>query len=114
MLRWSSEATGRPVDIRAVADQTVVSGLEGGDELSGLARTASQIVTPDTTAVCAVADALGDQAASDATAVAAAFEGLNRIVDGTGLPIGRAARRDQADIIDLLGLSAFPHAGHGA
>jgi hypothetical protein len=28
------------------------------------------------------------------------------------LPIGRHQRESQRDLIELLGLSAFPHAGH--
>ncbi len=114
MLRWSAETTGRVLELSSVADPSRQSGIEAGPALSELARTASGITTPSSDAVDRVAEQLGPAAASDAAAVAAAFEGLNRIVDGTGLPIGRAARRDQADIISALNLDTFPHAAHGA
>lgn len=114
MLRWSAEATGRTVDITAVSDPTVDPGIEAGFELAAVGRLGSAIITPDDSAVEAVASMLGNQAAADAAAVAAAFEGLNRIVDGVGLPVSRASRRDHGDIIEALGLGAFPHASHGA
>jgi hypothetical protein len=114
MLRWSAETTGRSVDIVAVADPAVDPLLDGGRPLAALGRLGSTITEPDSSATAQVAAELGAQAAADAAAVAAAFEGLNRIVDGVGLPIGRAARRDLTEMIDALGLSSFPHASHGA
>ena len=113
MLRWSAESTGRRVDISAVADPTVDPLIEGGKELASLGRLGATITEPDPSAVEQVADRIGKQAAVDAAAVAAAFEGLNRIVDGVGLPVSRASRRDHGDIIDTLGLDVFPHATHG-
>lgn len=113
MLRWSAEETGRTVDLRAVADSTHPSGLPGGDELAALARGAAGAEL-DPKPLRALSAVIGPAAAVDAAAVAAAFESFNRVVDGTGLPVGKAARRDQADIIDMLGLDTLPHAGHGA
>ena len=100
--------------IGAVADPDVDPGLSAGRELADMARSVRSLRTPNATPVERIADRLDGRAATDAAAVAAAFEGLNRIVDGVGLPIGRAARRDQADLIKDLGLSSFPHADHGA
>jgi hypothetical protein len=113
MLRWSSEETGRTLDITAVRDESVDPGIQAGRSLGALGRHGSRITAADATATQAVSDELGPQAAADAAAVAAAFEGLNRIVDGVGLPIGRGERRDLAPLIDALGLDAFPHASHG-
>lgn len=114
MLRWSAETTGREVDVAAVSDPSVDPLLDGGRALAALGRLGSTVTQPDPTAADAVAAELGKQAAADAAAVAAAFEGLNRIVDGVGLPVSRAARRDQGDIIESLDLDTFPHASHGA
>lgn len=114
MLRWSAETTGRRIEITSITDRTVDPGIEGGAALAAMARSVPDLHRPDAGPVSDVAEQLGGQAATDAAAVAAAFEGLNRIVDGVGLPIGRAARRDQADLIEILGLSSFPHASHGA
>mgnify|MGYP001812126396 FL=1 len=105
---------GRALDIAAVSDPSVDPQIEAGNELAALGRMGSTVTRPDPSAAEAVAALIGDQAAADAAAVAAAFEGLNRIVDGVGLPVGRAARRDLVDIIDALGLTEFPHSSHGA
>lgn len=112
MLSWSAETTGRAVDLAAVNDPNVDPLLAAGDALAAVGRLGATITTPDASAVGRVADQLGDQAAADAAAVAAAFEGLNRIVDGVGLPVSRARRRDDADLIEALGLGSFPHASH--
>lgn len=112
MLRWSAESTRREVDLAAVRHPDVDSRLEAGEALAAVGRLGSIITTPDANAVGLVAVELGTQAAADAAAVAAAFEGLNRIVDGVGLPVSRASRRDDADIIEALGLDSFPHASH--
>lgn len=112
MLSWSAETTKRQVDIRGVADPAVDPLVHGGRQLAALGRTAGAIRSPDASATIAVANELGAQPATDAAAVATAFEGLNRIVDGVGLPIARASRRDMKDVIETLGLDAFPHADH--
>ncbi|MDH3247821.1 MAG: hypothetical protein OEQ47_02605 [Acidimicrobiia bacterium] len=110
MLRWSAESTGREVELIAVCDPEADSKLVAGRALAAAGRLGSAITAPDASAVELVASELGDGAAVDAAAVAAAFEGLNRIVDGVGLPVSRASRRDDADIIESLGLDQFPHA----
>lgn len=112
MLRWSAETTGRDVDLAAVSDPSVDSRLTAGEALVAVGRLGATITTPDSSAVALVAGHLGNEAASDAAAVAAAFEGLNRVVDGVGLPVSRAGKRDEADLIEALGLGSFPHASH--
>ncbi len=112
MLSWSAENTGRSVDIRAVADPSISAGVPAGAELSALAR-AAHGTEPDPRPATRVADVFGGKAAVDAAAVAAAFESFNRVVDGTGLPLSRTSRKNDADIIEVLELDRFPHAGHG-
>ena len=112
MLRWSAETTGREVELAAVGDPSVDPLLECGHALAALGRLGSTITAPDARAVELVADRLGPEAAADAAAVAAAFEGLNRIVDGVGLPVNRARKRDETELITALGLDSFPHASH--
>lgn len=112
MLRWSAETTGRVVELSAVSDPNIDPRLEAGRELADLGRVGSTITSPDAGAAESVADRLGPEAAADAAAVAAAFEGLNRIVDGVGLPVNRARKRDDAALIEALGLDSFPHASH--
>jgi len=112
MLRWSAEETNRTVDLRGIVDPSVDPGMPGGRQLVALARSAAQQV-PDPSLAEALARELGPGAAVDAAAVASAFELYNRVVDATGLPIGRAYRRQMADVIDLLGLEMMPHAVTG-
>jgi hypothetical protein len=85
--------------------------VPGGRELAALGRAAIGNLV-DRTPVDAVAARLGSSSSLDAAAVAANFEIMNRVVDAVGLPIGRHQRESQRDLIELLGLSAFPHAGH--
>ncbi len=113
MLRWSARETNRDVDLRAIADPEVDPLVPGGPELAAMARAAVG-TRPDAGPVTRLAEVVGARTATDAAAVAAAFESFNRVVDGTGLPVGRGARRRAADVIELLGLARFPHAGHGA
>lgn len=110
MLRWSAQTTNRHFDLRAIVKPSIDPLIPGGRALIGLGRSAAAITEPDATAVERVASELGGQAATDAAAVATAFEGLNRIVDGVGLPVSKASRRDRGDLIELLGLEGFPHA----
>ncbi|HSJ71859.1 MAG TPA: hypothetical protein VLA29_09475 [Acidimicrobiia bacterium] len=112
MLRWSAENTNRSVDLKAIADPAIDAGLVGALPLVGMARAALRDA-PDPGSAIALADSLGEEAAVDAVAVAAAFELFNRVVDGTGLPVGAASRRNQADIIRDLGIDRFPHADVG-
>ena len=112
MLRWSAETTGREVDLAAVSDPNVDPRLVAGEALAAVGRLGSTIAAPDASAAELVDAELGSEAAADAAAVAAAFEGLNRVVDGVGLPVSRARKRDDAELIEALGLDSFPHASH--
>ena len=109
MLSSSASETGRKIDIGGIADPQVDPGVPGGHQLTALGRGAAGIEV-STNLVDAVAAEIGAGAAVDAAAVAAGFEYLNRIVDGSGLPVGKASRIQLADTIESLGLNSFPHA----
>lgn len=111
MLSWSAHETGRTIDLTAIADPSVDPGVPAGHPLVALAHTVATN-TPDRRALDAVATAIGLPAAVDAAAVAANFQIMNRVVDATGLPIGRKGRADNGALIATLGLDAFPHADH--
>lgn len=112
MLSSSAEETGRVIDYSGIVDRSRDPGIAGGVELVALGRAAVGVAV-DTAPAHAVAEVIGPDAAVRAAAVAGAFELYNRIVDATGLPVGRVQREALADIIETLGLHAFPHAGHG-
>lgn len=109
MLSSSAEETGKTINVGAIVNPAVDSGVAGGRQLIalGLGAAGTQI---DTGLVDAVAAEIGREAAVDAAAVAGAFEHLNRIVDGSGLRVGKAAKAMLQGHIDVLGLDRFPHA----
>ena len=109
MLSSSASETGRQIDIGGIADPQIDPGVPGGRQLTALGRGAAGIEI-STDLVDAVAQEIGAAAAVDAAAVAAGFEYLNRIVDGSGLPVGKASRAQLAATIETLGLNSFPHA----
>lgn len=111
MLSWSAHETNRPANIAGIVDPSVDPGPPGGRALVALGRRVSTAVV-DRGALEDAAAIIGLEAAIDAAAVAANFQIMNRVVDATGLPIGRRRREDNATLIATLGLDAFPHAQH--
>jgi hypothetical protein len=99
------------VNLASIVDDHVDPGVEGGRELVALGRAALRR-EPDRDALAEVERRIGLPAALDAAAVAANFQVMNRVVDATGLSIGKHAQDAQRDVIDLLGLDRFPHAAH--
>lgn len=85
MLSWSSTETDERIDLTAVADGCDGVGLEHGD---ALLRFASACAGDDDAQLAAARDALvgeTDEAFMiDAAAVAANFEMMTRLADGTG------------------------------
>jgi hypothetical protein len=110
MLSWSAAETGQTLDLSALVDEGEL-GIPAGRKLIEVGRASTGTET-DAGAVVAVAEILGEAAAVYAAGVAGAFELLNRAVDAVGLPVGRVYRERMAEIIDVLGLDAFPHATH--
>ena len=111
MLRWSAEETGRAAALGAIGDRGIDPLLLGGRSLIALAEAAVE-QRPDRSPLEAVAAELGLAAAVDAAAVAANFQIMNRVVDATGLPVGRRRIEANGEIVDVLDLHRFPHAGH--
>lgn len=111
MLSWSAQETNRPANIVGIVDPSVDPGPPGGRALVALGR-AVRSSASDRRALEDAAAIIGLDAAIDAAAVAANFQIMNRVVDATGLPIGRKRREDNAALIATLGLDDFPHAQH--
>jgi len=109
MLSWSAQETSRQVDLRPIAGGDGEPGLPGGRELVELGR-AVRGNGDGAHLYEALAAKIGREAATDAAAVAANFEIMNRVVDAVGLPVGTHRRQQAAPIIEALGLNRFPHA----
>jgi len=109
----SSEASREPVDLRAVTDATVASGVAHGEELLALA---DALVGEDAAALERARErliaALGPAAFVDAAAVAANFERMVRIADGTGIPLDAPVRMITATLRDELSLGSFRSAAN--
>lgn len=110
MLSWSSKINQIPVNVRAITDSSLDPLIPGGDALlrfvdAVLARSTVGIGA----AVTVVMAELGQAGLVDAAAVIGNFQMMNRVADGTGMPVGAGSRRRHADLIDQLGLDRFDH-----
>lgn len=106
MLSWSSTETGQSIDLSAVAAGRPGVGLEHGD---ALLRFAGACGGRDDEELAAARAALVDETDEafmvDAAAVAANFEMMTRLADGTGamMPAERLAR--SAEAIEVMGIA---------
>ena len=108
MLRGSSIAFGYDLDIRAIADDRFDSGVPGG-----------QVILPFVDAVMtgnesgqqsarsAIVDELGPESLVDAAGVYANFQMMNRVAEGTGIPVPGAAIERERQMVEVLGLNSF-------
>jgi hypothetical protein len=112
MLRWSSNESGVDVDLTTVADGT--SGGRSGSDLAldhgeALLRFATACAEEDDEALATARAALVDDTDAgfmvDAAAVAANFEMMTRLADGTGsrMPADRLER--SAAAIGAMGVA---------
>ena len=110
MLSWSSETNQTPVDLRAVADPTIDPLIPGG---VGLLRFVDAVLARSTSGIESAATTVGAELGSaglvDAAAVIGNFQMMNRVADGTGMPVGNGSRIRHAALIDQLGLDRFDH-----
>ncbi len=106
MLSWSSTETGQSIDLSAVAEGRAGVGLEQGD---ALLRFASACGGGDDEELAAARASLiaetDEEFMVDAAAVAANFEMMTRLADGTGaaMPAERLAR--SAHAIEVMGIA---------
>jgi hypothetical protein len=107
MLRASVEATGGAIDLRALADRSVDPVLPGAAALLDVIDAAFGMGDLGA-ARAALIEELGPAGLVDAAGVHANFEMMNRVADGTGIPVGKASRRRNADLVEMLGLDAPP------
>ena len=105
MLSWSSTATDQRLDLAAVADGRPGVGLAHGD---ALLRFAGACAGTDDVELAAARSALiaeTDEAFMvDAAAVAANFEMMTRLADGTGAAMPAERLERSAGAIDVMGI----------
>ena len=109
----SSEISGAEVDLRAVTDPSVASGVAHGEALVAFA---DALVGGGEGELERARDRLlaelGPAGLVDAAAVAANFERMVRIADGTGIPLDPPLRMVTAELRDELSLGAFRSAAN--
>ena len=108
MLRESSIAFGYDLDIRAISDDSFESGVPGGNVLLPFVDAVMRGNPADRQAAAdAVAGALGKQSLVDAAGTHGNFQMMNRVAEGTGIPVPGAAIEREAEMVDALGLNNF-------
>jgi hypothetical protein len=104
MLSWSSTETGQQVDIIAVADGVGDVGLPHGRALLRFASACAGVDDDELAAARTALAAETDMAFMvDAAAVAANFEMMTRLADGTGAKLTEARLASAEQLIDAVG-----------
>ena len=104
MLSWSSAETGQSIDLEAVADGRPGVGLEHGDALLRFASACGGTDEDELAAARAALVADTDEAFMvDAAAVAANFEMMTRLADGTGATLTEERVERAAVQIETMG-----------
>jgi hypothetical protein len=105
MLSWSSAETGQTIDLAAVADGRPGVGLEHGDALLRFAGACGETDDVELAAARAALVAESDEAFMvDAAAVAANFEMMTRLADGTGAAMPAERLERSAAAIEIMGI----------
>ena len=105
MLRESAIAFGYDFDPETVADPAVRTGIPGGNALLRFVDTVLQRVDVSLDRAHAdVVDELGPESLVDAASVFGNFQMMNRVAEGTGIPVAAIAVEREAGLIATLGL----------
>ena len=112
MLSWSAEHIGYDLDIRAIGDPGFACGIPGGNALLGLV---DAVLTEGNLAAAhdAIRAELGDGALVHAAGVLGNFQMMNRIAEGTGIPIPKQRITASMDQIEAVGLQRRIKSQHG-
>ena len=108
MLRASAEENKTPLDPRGITDTDVDPLVEGGSQLIGFV---DAVLRNDGVAATRglLDSALGSNAVVDASGVIANFEMMNRIAEGTGIPVGKGSLGRSEEWRALDGIDRYRH-----
>ena len=108
MLSSSAIAYEYDLNIAAIRDPSLPTGVPGGTELL---RFVDAIITrsPDDLVIAqaAIIDVLNPESLVDAASVFGNFEMMNRVAEGSGIPVPPQAVERMKDTIDELGMVTF-------
>ncbi len=105
MLRESAISFGYDLDLATVGDPAIPTAIPGGNALLDLVDVAlGKSDKPLLDAQQAIINTLGPEALVDAAAVLGNFEMMNRVAEGTGIPIPQQSIDRESEIVAALGL----------
>ena len=115
LLRASGEQDGAEYDLNAATNATGDAGVEHASLLRELTEAAIENRWDDLTDVRKRAiEAMGEQETVDTLTVAAAFNGITRVADATGIPLDQHTEETTVEMRDVTGIDRFDYAEKSA
>ena len=112
MLRASVESSGGSVDLNAIVNPSLDSGVDSGGLLSEFAEALVTRAESLPRLRDRIVAELGETALIEAAGTAANFQRMVRIADGIGIPIDKGMAERSDDVRAQLGLEAFGSAAN--
>ncbi len=110
LLRASGERDGTTYNLSAVTDDAADAGVPHSGLIRGLTEAA---VHHDATALATLREAatvaMGEQQMVDTLTVAAAFNGITRVADATGIPLDANTQQMTASLRMETGIDGFDY-----
>ena len=108
MLSWSSTESGSPADLAAIAAGEGDAGLPHGAELVAFAEAIARFDSDELAAAReGLVECAGEAFMIDAAAVAANFEMMTRVADGTGARHSPERAASMTPMVGRLGIDDF-------
>jgi hypothetical protein len=107
MLRASSLAFDYPLDVDAVRDPQIPSGVPGGNLLLRLVDAVLDDTEPLADIQNEIIEGLGPESLVDAASVLGNFEMMNRVAEATGITVPGAALERERELIGSLAIESF-------
>ncbi len=110
LLRVSGQSDSETYNINSVTSDSIDPGVPHGDWLRALTEAA---IHGDWLALADIRPkaeaAMGAQQTLDALTVAAAFNGITRVADATGIPLDQPTAESTADLREETGIQRFDY-----
>ena len=110
LLRASSQQENTDYNLNSVTSDTLDSGVKNGRWLRGLTEAA---IRGDWLTLAEVRpqaeEFMGHQQTIDALTVAAAFNGITRVADATGIPLDENTAQTTQDLREQTGIQRFAY-----
>lgn len=107
MLRASALAFDYPLDLDAVVDPSISSGVPGGNLLLRMVDATLEDSGSLSQVQAEIIAELGAEALVDAASVFGNFEMMNRVAEATGIAVPVQAIDRERDLVDRLDLERF-------